>query len=430
MGASGWDPSLLDLTASSSDPSWELARQLRFLLDREGLTPRQLAAEHDVPYTPAMLYRFFTGQALPPPQLIEVVARRCGGDLEKLQIAYDAARRRTAMAAVTESLGRGRSQRDSPGRERPQRPDPVRVATTGAAGRIESPRRTGSLSRGEPETGNPSSGERGAGSPSSGRYGVERLGIETPPRPGPARRRSRLGARPLLVAAGVVVFLAAGTAVGAVGVKYSERERSAAGGTSKRRTAPAVPGTQGPVPREPKPSIRIPEPTESNRSEKKARPERDKPRAPQPPAAAPARPKPGGLIANGDFTGTVAPWTATPGLGLSAAGNQMAVTVPPSAVGTVSSNSFPLEAGRGYVLRFEAAASVAAIAVVFVQYQQPAQRSVFATRIPLSPTARPFSFPFNAMPPGSPASIVTFQVRGAEAAPYTVTIDNVSLTPT
>lgn len=102
MGASGWDSSQLDTTGpdAPSDAARELAQRLRFLLDRAGMTPRQLAEEADVPYTPTMLYRFLSGRDMPPPQLIEVVARKCGEDVDNLHAAYDRAR-----AAAMSSMG-------------------------------------------------------------------------------------------------------------------------------------------------------------------------------------------------------------------------------------------------------------------------------------------------------------------------------------
>lgn len=103
MAASRWEPSRLDPTDAVGD----LAEHLRFLLDRAGLTPRQLSDDPDVPYSAAMLYRFLSGQALPPPQLLEVITRRCGGDPAGLQHIYDRARR----SALTASLGRPRHAR-------------------------------------------------------------------------------------------------------------------------------------------------------------------------------------------------------------------------------------------------------------------------------------------------------------------------------
>jgi hypothetical protein len=51
---------------ASADAIADLAQHLRLLLEREGLTPRQFAAAPDVPYSSAMLYRFLTGESLPP----------------------------------------------------------------------------------------------------------------------------------------------------------------------------------------------------------------------------------------------------------------------------------------------------------------------------------------------------------------------------
>lgn len=95
-------------TAAVNEPSPEvpvdrradLAYYLRFLLGRAGLTPRQLAAEHDLPYSREMLYRYFSGDALPPPLLIEVIAEYYAGDAERLHDRYDRARAEAATAAA------------------------------------------------------------------------------------------------------------------------------------------------------------------------------------------------------------------------------------------------------------------------------------------------------------------------------------------
>lgn len=417
MGASRWDPSLLDLAAPAPDPSSELSRQLRFLIDREGLTPRQLAAEPDVPYTPAMLYRFFTGQELPPRQLIEVVARRCGGDLEKLRAAYAEAQLRTAPTAI-------------PGSDRGAvaavRPDYIPAPETSVApapAAAPAAAETAAEAAAVPSGAAPTSA---VPTPTS----TAPTSPAFPPRPvrgGSRRKRSRRGVRPRVLVSGLAVCLTVGVVLGAVTVNAGETERSTTAGNSK--AIPLPPAPQGAVPREPKPDIRVPqrEPVPSISSGKKVLPDEAEAQDPPPaPDRPPAGPSAGGLITNSDFTGTVAPWQATPGLAVSAAGNKMQVSVPGGSVGTVNSNSFALQANRGYVLRFEAGASVPGVAAVIVQYQQPNQRSVFAQRLPLSTAARPFAFPFTALTPGSPAAIVTFQFPTGQG-PYAVTIDNVSL---
>lgn len=83
------EPSRLDPVAASRD----LARQLLQLLHHAGLIPSQLAAMDDVPYDVTALNRFLSGEALPPPHLIDIVTRLCGGDREGLQQAYELALR-------------------------------------------------------------------------------------------------------------------------------------------------------------------------------------------------------------------------------------------------------------------------------------------------------------------------------------------------
>jgi Carbohydrate binding domain len=88
MGTSHWKPLPTDLPA----PARDLAARLRGLLDDDGLSLRQLAASNEIHYSVTTLHRYFSGQALPPRQLIEVLARRCGGDLKELNGLYERAR--------------------------------------------------------------------------------------------------------------------------------------------------------------------------------------------------------------------------------------------------------------------------------------------------------------------------------------------------
>jgi hypothetical protein len=72
----------------------ELAELLRALLDENDVSLRQLAGAEDVHYSLTSLHRFFSGRALPPPQLLEVLGRRYGGDgatRERLQRLYERA---------------------------------------------------------------------------------------------------------------------------------------------------------------------------------------------------------------------------------------------------------------------------------------------------------------------------------------------------
>jgi hypothetical protein len=87
MGTSRWKPLPDDVMGAAR----ELAVQLRRLVDDEGLTLRQLAADDNVPHNVTMLRRFFSGRVLPPRQLVEVIADRCGGNREQLLSTLDRA---------------------------------------------------------------------------------------------------------------------------------------------------------------------------------------------------------------------------------------------------------------------------------------------------------------------------------------------------
>ncbi|HEY7489014.1 MAG TPA: carbohydrate binding domain-containing protein [Streptosporangiaceae bacterium] len=87
MKTSRWKPLPADVMGAAR----ELAGQLRLLMDRAGLSPRQLAADGNVPYDVTALQRFLSGRVLPPRQLVEVIAARCGGDREQLLSTLDRA---------------------------------------------------------------------------------------------------------------------------------------------------------------------------------------------------------------------------------------------------------------------------------------------------------------------------------------------------
>jgi hypothetical protein len=80
MAMSHWKPLPADLPSAVRD----LAQGMRSSLDEAGLSLRQFAACDDVHYSVTTLQRYFSGQAVPPPQLIEVISRRCGSDLHAL----------------------------------------------------------------------------------------------------------------------------------------------------------------------------------------------------------------------------------------------------------------------------------------------------------------------------------------------------------
>lgn len=85
---SHWGP----LPPEVTGPARELAEQLRSLLDGAGWSLRRLAADDEVPYGLTTLHRYFAGRTLPPPQLLDVIAGRCGGDAEELRRLRDRAR--------------------------------------------------------------------------------------------------------------------------------------------------------------------------------------------------------------------------------------------------------------------------------------------------------------------------------------------------
>lgn len=112
----------------------ELAARLRFLLDRRGLTPGILAAEEDLPYPPETIYRYFSGDELPPLSLVALVANRCGGDLAALESTYAEAAGDTVAGgavtgdaaggdAVTAAAAAAKAPRRGPRHRRP--PDPA-----------------------------------------------------------------------------------------------------------------------------------------------------------------------------------------------------------------------------------------------------------------------------------------------------------------
>jgi hypothetical protein len=380
MGASRWDPAQLGPTDTShvgsadavpvdpANPSRELAQHLRFLLDREGLTPRQLASEADVPYSPAMLYRFFSGESLPPPQLIEVMARRCGGDFEGLQSAYDRARLAAVGAFAT------------PGRQSPD--------------------------------------DR---SPDAGQGPRHR-------KPKQRRGRPKVAATVGFSALGVIVLTA--TAVGTL-------EQSAADTASDRqRQRPSAqrPAADAPPPVAPEPVL-IPESSQRNSSAKR-KPKASPSPTPRREEAQPAVPAPvAALLANGTFTGTVSPWVATPGLAVQPEDNQMRIGVPrqendAANGGLVRSNTFPLQPGRTYQLRFDASANQPVSIAALVQTQGDSLQNVLVAAPQLSDalTTRTFSFQIEAGAAPAPGTVV-FQLGSLEER-YAVSIDNVSLTQT
>jgi carbohydrate binding protein with CBM4/9 domain/helix-turn-helix protein len=80
MRNSRWQPLPDDVMGAAR----ELATQSRLLMDRAGLTLRQLAADDRVSHDVSTLRGFLSGRPLPPREVVEVIAERCGGDREQL----------------------------------------------------------------------------------------------------------------------------------------------------------------------------------------------------------------------------------------------------------------------------------------------------------------------------------------------------------
>jgi hypothetical protein len=87
MKTSRWRPLPADVMGAAR----ELTLRLRQLMDGAGLSLRRLAADDRVPYGMPALRRFFSGRELPPRELIDVIADRCGGDRELLSSTLDRA---------------------------------------------------------------------------------------------------------------------------------------------------------------------------------------------------------------------------------------------------------------------------------------------------------------------------------------------------
>ncbi|ONI80975.1 hypothetical protein ALI144C_20610 [Actinosynnema sp. ALI-1.44] len=66
---------------------------MRSLLDQHSLSLRKLAGDDEVHYSLTTLHRYFSGRALPPRHLVELISRRCGGDLCEMSELHDRARR-------------------------------------------------------------------------------------------------------------------------------------------------------------------------------------------------------------------------------------------------------------------------------------------------------------------------------------------------
>jgi Carbohydrate binding domain len=115
MRTTRWKPLPDDVMGATR----ELAEQLRHLVDRAGLNLRQLAADDHIPYGVPTLRQFFSGEVLPPHQLVGAIADRCGGDrallLSTLDRAIAARNAGLPWAAIEIAPRPRRTLRDRPG---------------------------------------------------------------------------------------------------------------------------------------------------------------------------------------------------------------------------------------------------------------------------------------------------------------------------
>jgi hypothetical protein len=88
MTSSHWKP----IPATVPAEMRQLVERLRGALSHRRLSLRRLSKDPDIPYSVTSLHRFFSGQTLPPWWLVEVVARRCDGDVRELSACYRRAR--------------------------------------------------------------------------------------------------------------------------------------------------------------------------------------------------------------------------------------------------------------------------------------------------------------------------------------------------
>ncbi len=94
MSSAHWKP----LPAGLPTAARELAEHLRGLLDDRGVSLRQLANDDGVHYSLTSLHRYFSGQALPSSQLLQVLSQRYGGDEERLRTLFERASDEQAQA--------------------------------------------------------------------------------------------------------------------------------------------------------------------------------------------------------------------------------------------------------------------------------------------------------------------------------------------
>lgn len=360
-----WEPLPAEVMGAARD----LATQLRLLVDRAGLPLRQLAADDDVPHTVPELRRFFSGRVLPPRELVEVIADRCGGDRRLLLSTLD-------RAVVAREAGL-----------------PWAAAETAPA----SPRSSAS----------PTSST----SPSS-----------KPPESRRSRRLLRRRRGPVIAAfAGLVVGTNALTAVAVI--RFADRPPAERADAASRSAPPGTPGSQSPSSgpassRAPAPGLTAAPAAPSVRPPSRGFP-------PAPPETQ------GNLIRNGAFAGTTTSWWPVSSVRISPDAGRLRADVagggrqPWDRI--VSAASFPLLSGRAYVLTFDAAADAEIADRVTVELDSPPYTQALNRRIALTTSMARFSYRFTANVTADQVAL-NFEL-GGHPGDHTIWLDNVSLLP-
>ncbi|MCW2506622.1 MAG: transcriptional regulator [Actinomycetia bacterium] len=100
MAKSGWQGPSEQLRQEFTSALIQLAEQLQCLRDATPLTLQKLSRATNV--SVSALSRYFTGQALPPLETVEMIGQLCGGDLTQLRELWEAAAAgRRRLRAVT-----------------------------------------------------------------------------------------------------------------------------------------------------------------------------------------------------------------------------------------------------------------------------------------------------------------------------------------
>jgi hypothetical protein len=140
-----------------------------------------------------------------------------------------------------------------------------------------------------------------------------------------------------------------------------------------------------------------------------------------------------GIVQNGAFTGSIAPWRAEPAAPFSLVDNHLRVALPRGSTGErpasaqITSNSFALKPAQTYTLRFSANAGSAATIVAKVQSPGGTPATVLSQTSGLNAATQSFVFGFTAPANAVPPAVLRFQFAGEGAS--TATLDDVSIKP-